>query len=151
HLPRDERTQGRFHLLARGDVEAAIHEQGHQRAMIRLLAEQRVVVVPLVLARATLDRRLRLRPADQPLEHRKATEHPGGLVVTGENGDAADSRAREGIRHLWTARAAADHDDVTRPRWVRAVRRLHSFAERRRWASALSIRSITCGWSSRNC
>ena len=76
------------------------------------VAEQAVVVVPLVLARAAGDRRVGLRPADQPLVHGKAAEHATRAVVARDDGAAVDPRPGEGVRHLEATGAAADDDDV---------------------------------------
>jgi hypothetical protein len=80
--------------------------------VLRLVADEAVVVVPLVLARPVRERRLRPRPADQPLVDRKAAEHAARRVVAREDRDTLDPGARERVRRLEPARPTADHDDV---------------------------------------
>ena len=113
----DVSPERRLHLLAPGNVEAAVHEHRHQPAVLRLVAQQRVVVVPLVFGRLALDRRLRLRPADQPLEDWEAAEHPRGFLVARDDREPPDTRAREAVRGLEAARTAADDHDVVVARW----------------------------------
>jgi len=83
----------------------------------RLVADEAVVVVPLVLARPVRERRLWPRPADQPLVDGEAAEHAARRVVARENGDALDPGARERVRCLEPARPAADDDDVVLAGW----------------------------------
>src|SRR5919198_4445103 len=148
--PLDVRAKPRLHLLARGEVEGSVHESRHGPAVLRLVAEKRVVVVPLVLAGLTFDRRPWLGPADQALEHRKSAEHPARRVIAGEDGESRDSGPGEAVGALQTARAASDDDDVVGARRKRALYRSHRFAVRRRRASACSMRNMTWGCSSRN-
>src|SRR5437764_912607 len=116
----------------------------------RLVADEAVVVVPLVLARPVRKRRLRPRPADQPLVDGKAAEHAARRVGAREDGDARDPGAGERVRRLEPARPAADDDDVVvAGREGALVYPGHTLALRSRWTSAWSIRSITLGCSSR--
>src|SRR4051794_6267469 len=85
----DERC---LHLGASGDVERAVHEFRHQGLMLALDADEAVVVVPFVLARAALERRVRLRPADQALVDGEAPEHAAGCWVTRDRCAARDAR-----------------------------------------------------------
>src|SRR2546421_285599 len=69
----------RPHLGAAGDVEGRVHDLRRERLMLALVAEEAVVVVPLVLARASLERRVRLLPADRAWIDREPPEHAPGL------------------------------------------------------------------------
>jgi hypothetical protein len=107
-----ERLERGLHLRARREVHRPVHEPRHQRLVLRFVPDEAVVVVPLVLACPVCERRLRPRPADQPLVDGEATEHATGRVVAREGRDALDPGACERIRSLEPAGPAADHDDV---------------------------------------
>src|SRR5262245_5248245 len=105
------------------------------------IADEAVVVVPLVLARPAGDGSIGLRPADQALVDGEAAEHPSWSVVARDDRAAAYPRTSKGVRDLQAAGPAADHDDV-----VVAVRKGthiypdHLVAARSRLASVCSMR-----------
>jgi hypothetical protein len=109
HGELDERG---LHLVAGRNVEGAVHELRGERLMLALVADEAVVVVPLVLARASLERRVRLRPADQALVDREAPEHTARRRVAREHRAPGDPRAGEAVRRLQSARPASHQDDV---------------------------------------
>ncbi len=106
-----ERRDPGLHLGPRRQVEGAVHQRRDERLELRLLGEQAVVVVPLVLARRPLDRRVGLCPADEALEDRKTLEHPTRPLVARQD-RVPDPQAPEAIAGLEPARTAADHDHV---------------------------------------
>ena len=123
-----------LHLRARREVRAAVHELRLERLRRRLPREQAVPVVPLVRARTALDRGVRLRPRQEPLEVRPTPEHPARRRVLGDH-RVVDPLLREGVSHLDAARAAADDHDGIRPRRKRPDGLPHQFAQlRNRWA-----------------
>src|SRR5215207_117089 len=134
-----EGLQPSLHLGPRGNVERAVHIAGDERAVRRVLGEQAVVIVGLVLARARLERCVRLRPTDQAVEDRKAAEHPARRVV-GRHQRVRDAVTAEVVGGLEPAGAAADDDDLVPPRWMwAAVRGAQSPAARR--SAAMSRRA----------
>src|SRR4051794_23436583 len=141
-----EGREARLHLRPRRQVVGAVHQRRHERLQLRLVGQEAVVVVPLVLAGGPLGRRVGLRPGDQALVDREPPEHPARLLVAGNDGVLYAEAAQE-VRGLKPAGAAADDDDV-----VVAGRRgplygCQSSVPRRRRASTRSRRSINCGRS----
>ena len=118
--PLRERREVALHLRSRRVVRAAIHDRGHQRGVLALDGQQAVPVVALVLACAALERRVRLRPREQPLEERPAPEHAAGTLVRRDHG-VADAKTRERVADLKAAGSAAHDDDRVLARWVRPV------------------------------
>src|SRR5262249_5254845 len=122
-----------------------------ERLVLRLVADEAVVVVPLVLARPRLERRVGLRPADQPLINRPAAEHAAGRRVARENGAACDAGAGEAVRGLQAAPPRPHHHDVVLARRKRSLLYpSQALAARSRRASICSMRYITVGCLSRN-
>ena len=80
--------------------------------MLPLVADEAVVVVPLVLPRAPLERRVRFRPADQALVDRKAPEHATRRRVAREHRAPGNPRAGEAVRGLQSAGPASHQYDV---------------------------------------
>jgi hypothetical protein len=105
----DERP---LHLGARRNVERAVHELRCERLMLTLVADEAVVVVPLVLTRAPLERRVRLRPADQALVDGEAPEHAARRRVARDHRAPGNPRAGDAVRGLQSARPAPHHHDV---------------------------------------
>src|SRR5919106_5157738 len=108
--PLGEGRETALHLLARGHHERPVHQLWDERAMLVLLGEEAVVVVPLVLARAAVGGRVRLRPREQALVDRRPAEHPSRLVVRREQG-VLDPEAGEAVARLEAAGSAPDDDD----------------------------------------
>src|ERR671923_52042 len=102
----------RLHLGPGRNVERTIHELRCERLMLTLLADEAVVVVPLVLARAPLERRVRLRPADQALVEREAPEHAARRRVARDRRAPRNAAAGETVRGLQSAGPTPDHHDV---------------------------------------
>ena len=109
-----------LHLGPRGNDVRAVHERRDERLMLGLVRDEAVVVVPLVLARARLGRRVRLRPREQALEDRKLPEHASRRVVP-RDGRAVDAEPREAVARLQAAGPASDHDDGVVARRKRTV------------------------------
>jgi hypothetical protein len=80
--------------------------------MVRLVPDEAVVVVPLVLAGAVRERRVGLRPADQALVDGEPAEHSSGSGVARDDRAAPDPDPCQRIGDLQPAGPAADHDDV---------------------------------------
>src|SRR4051812_49049209 len=145
-----ERRQTRLHLLPRGTPPSLGHVLGDERAQLGLICEEAVLIARLVSTLPALLGRGLVRPADQVLVERKAPEHAAGRIVGRDDG-VVDAEAAERVARLQPARAAADDDDAVLPRWKRSLLGYrHWLAPRTRRASALSMRSITLGCSSRN-
>jgi hypothetical protein len=108
--PLGEGRETALHLLARGDHERPVHQLRDERPVLVLLGEQAVVVVPLVLARAAVGGRVRLRPREQALVDRRPAEHTSRLVVRREHG-VLDAEAGKAVARLETAGSAPDDDD----------------------------------------
>jgi len=89
--------------------------------MLTLVADEAVVVVPFVLAHASLERRVRLRPADQALIDRKAPEHAARRRVARDHRAPGNSRAGEAVRGLQPAGPASDQNDVVVARRERTL------------------------------
>ena len=134
------------------NVVCAVHELRHERLVRALVADEAVVVVPLVLARARLERRVRLRPADQALVDRQAAEHAARRGVAREHRAARDSGAGEAVRGLQAAGPASRQRTTSYSPGGngRASTPSQTFAARNRRASIWSIRYITLGCLSRN-
>src|SRR5262245_9290968 len=136
--------------MARGPAPAFRHMLGDECAQLRLVGDEAVLVACFVLARPPLVRPGFVRPADQVLEEREAAEHPAGRVVGGEQ-RMVDAEPRQRVARLQPAGPAADDDDAVLTGWEGPFFRYrHRLAPRTRRASALSIRSITGGCSSRS-
>ena len=80
--------------------------------MRTLVAYEAVVVVPLVLARASVERGVRLRPADQALVEREAPEHPARRRVARDHRTSGNPRACEAVCSLQSSGPASDQHDV---------------------------------------
>ena len=89
--------------------------------MLTLVADEAVVVVPLVLARASLERRVRLRPADQALIDREAPEHAARRRVARDHRAPGNPCAGEAVRGLQSAGPASHHHDVVLARRERTL------------------------------
>src|SRR5258708_18516896 len=105
-----ERGEVLLHLGARREVRRAVHQAGLDRAQAVLFADERVPVVALVVARATLFGRERLRPRQEALEEWPAAEHAAWRGIGGDD-RVLDAGARQRVAELQPARAAADDDD----------------------------------------
>jgi hypothetical protein len=126
-----------------------VHGGRHQPAQLRLVGDEAVVVIPLVLAGVPAVRRVGFRPRQQALEDRPLPEHAAGTVVGGDDG-MLDPVARQEIRRLQTAGPAADHDHVVVPRregplGLGAHPDSSVVVPRNRRDIASSIRSVICG------
>src|SRR5207245_3329515 len=76
-----ERVDVALHLGPRRVVRSAVHHRSHEGAARLLFGKQAVPVVALVLARALLERRIRLGPGEETLEERPLAEHAAGVLV----------------------------------------------------------------------
>ena len=118
---RRELDERRLHLGAGRNVERAIHELRCERLMLTLVADEAVVVVPLVLARAALERRVRLRPADEALIDREAPKHAARRRVARDHRAPGNPRAGEAVRGLQSAGPASHQHDVVVARRERTL------------------------------
>jgi hypothetical protein len=116
-----ELDERRLHLATGRNVEGTVHELRHERTMPGLVADEAVVVVPLVLARATLERRVRLRPADQALVDREAPEHTARRRVARDRRAPGNTRAGKAVGGLQSAGPAPHHHDVVIARRKRTL------------------------------
>ena len=108
--PVRERRQPLLHLRAGRNHPRAVHELGDECLLAALLAQQAVVVVPLVGAGTALDGRVRLCPGEQPLVDRPLAEHSARGVVLRDDG-VLDAEPLQAVARLQPAGAAPDHDD----------------------------------------
>src|SRR5438094_5664924 len=105
-----ERFEVALHLGPRRVVRGAVHHRTHEGAAGLLFGQQAVPVVALVLARALLERRIRLGPGEQALEERPLAEHPAG-VLGGRDRRVLHAESRERVADLQAAGSAADESD----------------------------------------
>src|SRR5205823_9589701 len=99
----------------------------------------------------SVERRVRLRPADQALVDREAPEHAAGRRVARDHRAPGNPRTGEAVRGLQPAGPASHQHDVVVARGERTLVYLfQTFAARNRRASTWSIRYITLGCLSRN-
>ena len=141
-----------LHLGPGREVRGAIHDRGLQGACLVLVGQEAVPVVPLVGARPTRRRRVRLGPRQQPLEVRPAPEHAtrGGIL---RDDRVLDPVPPQRVRDLESTRPRTDHDHRVRAGRERPGRAGHvpeRLAARSRRACAWSMRYITFGWLMRN-
>ena len=106
-----------LHLRARWEVGRAVHDPGHDASAGLLFGEQAVPVVALVLARAAVEPRVWLGPAEHALENRPAPKHAARGVILRKHG-VIDAEPREAVGQLQTAGPAADDDE-----WVATWRK----------------------------
>jgi hypothetical protein len=106
-----------LHLESRGNHVGAVHEGDDGRLVFRRVADEAVVVVPLVVSRAGLEGRVGFRPREQPLVDREGEEHPAWAFVARDE-RVLDAEAREEIARLQAAGPAPDDDH-----WVFARRK----------------------------
>ena len=108
--PVRERRQPLLHLRAGRNHPRAVHELGDECLLAALLAQQAVVVVPLVGASTALDGRVGLCPGEEPLVDRPLAEHPARGVVLRDD-RVLDAEPLQAVARLQPAGAAPDHDD----------------------------------------
>src|SRR5439155_21432040 len=116
-----ERFEVTLHLGARGVVRSAVHHRAHECAARLLFGKQAVPVVALVLARALLERGIRLGPREQALEERPLAEHAAGVLIGRDRG-MLHAAAGERVADLQAAGSAADENDRIVAGWMRSRR-----------------------------